>query len=487
MTRTKKVKHLALGKKDIIYLLKIVVCSLFMAFSIGLLNCIIRNVDISEHFNNNYYRYFVVAGFIAISLFAVMAYFRCREEDIMAVDTKKCLNVIVLSMIFTYAFCVFFGSSISLYSMPLMILPLLVASLIDWRPALISNTLVSIGLVFFYKVIDSSLSLYPLLVCIFSNLIGSLFIITKMNRLKTRMTLLGNVLVINFIINFVVSSLSQILLATINFYSILNILLWSLLGAGLNVSLFMILLPIFERVFRLYSNFRLEELCSPDNKIIKEFAELAPGTFSHSAEVALYAQFCAYKIGENPSLAKAAAYYHDIGKLKNPLCFTENQKGYNPHDDYIPEVSVYMITDHVKTGYQRIKEEKLPDILADIALQHHGTTPVKYFFYKVKKITDKQLEQEEYCYAGPKPQTKLAALIMITDTVEAATRSLGVEPEEAELRKFIHGLIQDKINTEQFSECPITYQDLKTIEETLIDIIPRYHHQRVKYDNNNEK
>ena len=189
---------------------------------------------------------------------------------------------------------------------------------------------------------------------------------------------------------------------------------------------------------------------------MKRLSTEAPGTFNHSLSVGNLAQLCALAIGENPQLAKAAAYYHDVGKLRDPLCYVENQKDYNPHDDFIPEVSVYVITQHTNWGYELIKKENLPDVIADIAKEHHGTTPVNYFYNKVKKLTEERVDSSEFCYDGPIPSGRIGAIIMIADTVEAASRSQGISTDEKELRAFIHELIEEKRRLGQFDNCGLT-------------------------------
>ncbi|MBD5092639.1 MAG: HDIG domain-containing protein [Clostridiales bacterium] len=263
-------------------------------------------------------------------------------------------------------------------------------------------------------------------------------------------------------------------------------ILWNVLfcyGAGvLSAMLFMPIVALFEGIFNIADDFRLSELCNLSNPLLKRLASEAPGTFNHSLVVGTIAEACASAIGENPNLARCAAYYHDIGKLKAPLYFSENQSDYNPHDELIPEVSVSMITSHTLFGEILAKQNRLPSEIVGICRQHHGTAPVSYFFNKANNLQEEgTLAQDNYTYAGPKPQTKIAAIIMICDTVEAAIRSFTPETREGYFKR-IEMLVDDKIRLRQFDECPITLGDIAIIKKTLMESLVGMHHGRIDYD-----
>ena len=264
--------------------------------------------------------------------------------------------------------------------------------------------------------------------------------------------------------------------------------LWALVSSVLAVVLFTTVLPLFELGFKAFTTFRLYEICSFNTPLLKRLRNEAPGTFNHSITVGSYAEQCAMAIGENPQLARAAGYYHDVGKLKNPEAFIENQRGYNPHDDLIPEVSVKMITEHTDYGAQLItKSGYLPLFLADVALEHHGTTPVAYFYNKAQKMVEGTLDESGFSYANPRPKTRIAAIIMIVDVVEAAVRSQGGAGSKTELKKFIMSLVDQKIKQGQFSDCPITFKDIESIADTLTDLLPASFHGRISYNNDGKK
>ncbi|MCM1306581.1 MAG: HDIG domain-containing protein [Bacteroides sp.] len=258
--------------------------------------------------------------------------------------------------------------------------------------------------------------------------------------------------------------------------------LWYYGGNAFSAVGFMFFVAFFEGIFNIPDDFRLSELCNLSNPLLKRLASEAPGTFNHSLVVGTLSESCASAIGENPNLARCAAYYHDIGKLKAPLYFSENQSDYNPHDELIPEVSVSMITSHTLFGEILAKQNRLPKEVVDICRQHHGTSPVGYFYRKALSLNeDEQLAMEKYKYSGPKPQTKIAAIVMITDTVEAAIRAyIPNSLEEYESR--IDALVDEKVKLKQFDECPLTMSDISVIKKTVIYALASMHHSRIDYD-----
>ena len=259
-----------------------------------------------------------------------------------------------------------------------------------------------------------------------------------------------------------------------------EILIYSALNCVLSMLLFMFILPIFEWVFAEMTTFRLRELTSDSSKLMKKLKEHASGTYNHSIVVAQLAESCAIAINEDSELARAAAYYHDVGKLKNPEMFTENQRGYNMHNELTPELSVDIIRSHARDGAKLIKKYRLPEIFADVALQHHGTMPIKYFYAKALKLSDGTLNPANYSYSGPTPTSKIAAIIMICDASEAAARSLPERtPEKVEA--LVRSLVEERMNMDQFADCDITLKELSIIIRTLANNLTGVYHSRIEY------
>lgn len=258
------------------------------------------------------------------------------------------------------------------------------------------------------------------------------------------------------------------------------LLAYGALGALFSVLLYMVLLPLFELFFAELTVFRMREIASPGAKLIKKLKEEAPGTYNHSVVVAQLAEACAIAIGEDGELARAAAYYHDMGKLKAPEMFTENQSERNLHNDLSPEVSVEIIREHATYGAKLIKKRHLPEFLADVAVQHHGTMPIKYFYAKALKMTDGEVDMANYSYFGPTPRSRIAAIIMIADASEAAARSLS-NRTPAKMEALVGSIIEERLNLDQFADCPITMGDLTVITSTITQALTGLYHSRISY------
>jgi hypothetical protein len=255
---------------------------------------------------------------------------------------------------------------------------------------------------------------------------------------------------------------------------------FGVLGSIFSVAFFMILLPIFENVFRILTVFRLHELIGPDAKLLKRLKEEAPGTFNHSVVVAGLAESCASAIGENAELARAAAYYHDVGKMRQPEFFTENQGDTNKHDELTPELSVDIIRSHTKDGADLLRAYHMPEFFADVAEQHHGTMPITYFYTKALRMSDGEINIKDYSYLGPKPSSKIAAIIMIADACEASTRSLQ-DRSAKNVESMVRNIIQQRMDLEQLSECDLSMNELQIIKETLVGSLTGIYHHRIKY------
>jgi putative nucleotidyltransferase with HDIG domain len=196
--------------------------------------------------------------------------------------------------------------------------------------------------------------------------------------------------------------------------------------------------------------------------------------------VASLAEACSNAIGLNPLLARACAYYHDIGKIKKADYFAENQSGYNPHDELSPELSTDIIRAHARDGADLIRKFRYPEVLAEAAEQHHGTMPIRYFYAKALKFTDGELDIEDYSYYGPKPKTKINAIIMICDACEAKVRTVGNRTHE-NVDKAVKEIIEERMDLDQFTDCDITFRELDIIRNTITNTLAGVYHERVKY------
>ena len=266
--------------------------------------------------------------------------------------------------------------------------------------------------------------------------------------------------------------------------------LWYSGGAAVAGLLMTGVLPFLERLFDIQTDISLLELSDANHPLLKELVQRAPGTYNHSINVASMSEAAADAIGANGLLCRVAAYFHDVGKLRKPDYFIENQAGgANKHDDLAPTMSTLVIIAHVKDGAEIARKHRLPRRIIDLIEQHHGTTLVEYFYRRAEQqLIDKtentdqdaDLDEGDFRYPGPKPQSPEAAVMMLADTVESASRALR-DPAPARIESLVKTVAKKKMDDGQFDECQITIQQLTTIEESLIKSLNAMYHARVKY------
>lgn len=240
------------------------------------------------------------------------------------------------------------------------------------------------------------------------------------------------------------------------------------------------MLPFFESAFGMLSTMRLIELSNPNHPLLKKILMETPGTYHHSLMVANLADASCEAIGANGLLARVGCYYHDIGKTKKPQFFIENQVNIeNPHDRLPPEKSRDIILAHGVQGAEMLQKHKMPKEIVDVAVQHHGTSVLKFFYYKAKE-KDPDIEEESFRYAGPKPQTKEIAIICIADSLEAAVRSMK-EPTSEKIKKLVDAIVEDKLKDGQFEECDISLKELKKVKAVMCETLNGIFHSRIEY------
>ena len=242
------------------------------------------------------------------------------------------------------------------------------------------------------------------------------------------------------------------------------------------------LVYVYEKLFSLVSDVSLLELTDTNHPILKEMAEKAPGTFQHSLQVSNLAEQAIMEIGGNVLLVRAGAMYHDIGKMNNPLFFIENQMaGVNPHDELSADESAKVIISHVIKGIEKAKKFNLPEQIIDFIRTHHGDSMVQYFYRQyVTKFPEKMDHTEQFSYPGPKPFSKETAVLMMADSVEAATRSLP-EKNPEKISTLVNNIIQNQMNNGQFDNAYITLKEIVLIKKIFIKKLQNVHHSRIEY------
>jgi putative nucleotidyltransferase with HDIG domain len=256
--------------------------------------------------------------------------------------------------------------------------------------------------------------------------------------------------------------------------------LWGASGAGTATLIALLLMPFVRDGLGLAEDIRLLEAASPAHPLMKELITRAPGTYTHSVATANLAEAVAEKIGADALLTRVGAYYHDVGKIRRPVYFFENQQpGFNPHDEARPQLSAVIITAHVNDGYELAKRHHLPPKVLDIVKQHHGTTLVRYFYNKAAAL-DAGVFEADFRYQGERPKSREAALVMLADSSEAAVRALQ-QPNEPGITAVVRSVVEERLEDGQLDESQLSVSDMEQVVETYSHVLASMYHARLEY------
>jgi len=317
----------------------------------------------------------------------------------------------------------------------------------------------------------------------FSALIGALGATMAMTRVQHRRVFMRA--------GFLAALLNVVAIATTHFLLASSATSWSdfayqllygMVGGLLSAVLTIGLLPFLEATFGVITHMGLLELANPNHPLLRKLLLETPGTYHHSLIVGNLAESAAEVIGADPLICRVGAYYHDVGKMKRPLFFIENQiAGDNPHDKIAPNLSHLIVTSHVSDGMDMLREHNLPEPVRAICAEHHGTTILWYFYNKALE-EDKHgaVDQDQFRYPGPKPQSKEAAIVMMCDAVEASVRSIG-KPTPPRIEAMIRKIIKDRLQDGQLDQCDITLRDLDLMVEAFMRTLQGIYHERIEY------
>ncbi|MEN6413327.1 MAG: HDIG domain-containing metalloprotein [Veillonellales bacterium] len=357
------------------------------------------------------------------------------------------------------------------FAAPIAAGALLSAILIDTRVGL----LVSVVLALLFGIVVEH-DLRPVIVA----LIGSMAGVYNVSRLNHGHSLTKT--------GFWIAAVNFIVIASAGFVEQISspqILTQGLMGliSGVGSAVITIgLLPYLEHTFNITTPIKLLELAQPNHPLLQRLLLDAPGTYHHSVLVGNLAETAAGLIGADPITVRVGAYYHDIGKIKRPYFFIENQVGTdNPHDKIAPSLSTLIVTSHIKDGLDLCRDYHLPSVIMDIVQQHHGTMLVSYFYKRATEIEHSEcIIEADFRYEGPRPQTKEAALILLADACEAAVRSIA-KPNVNRIEAMVRKLIRERLNDGQFDECNLTLKDLNIIGDVYIRVLSGMFHTRIEY------
>lgn len=425
---------------------------------------------IGEDISKDYIYTYIILFFYVLFVLILQYIYMKNENNKILNNTKLVFLILLLNLLSLIIARVF--TLVSVFLIPIACTPILMTVFLGSKISIIIN---SFNLLFIGIIIGFEPQI--ILVAIVANIISSLTL-KKVNQRNDILYSTAYLAVSSAII-----VLSSGILLSNNIKRILIDVALATGGAFISGILAMGLLPFLESSFNLVTNMKLLELSNPNNLLLKRLLMEAPGTYHHSIMVANLAEVAAEEVGANPMLVRVGAYYHDIGKIKRPFFFGENQLGgVNPHDKISPALSTTIIISHVKDGLELAKEYDVPTIVTDMIAQHHGTTLVKYFYYTLKNNSENPdlIKEDDFRYPGPKPQTKEAAIIMMADSVEAAVRSIQ-EPTLDKIEAMVNNIIKDKLNSNQLNECDLTFKDLEVIKACFLKVLKGIYHHRIEY------
>ncbi len=425
----------------------------------------------SQVWNASNYNWILFAYTLLVSLALLMLllFLRKYRRDVFENNTKVTfiffnifLMVFITTMVVNY-------SSEYIYVVPICILPLIFKAFFDARLGLFAHV---ITVLLLGSIVPNSYEY------MFLQIIAGIVTILTISELYKRANLfisVGQITLIYIIAYFAFFVIHEGSVETIKWETFI----WFVL-CGLATLFVQPLIYIYEKLFGLVSDVSLLELSDTNSKLLKELSNKAPGTFHHSLNVANLAEACANEVGANAMLLRVGALYHDIGKMKNPTYFIENQStGINPHDELHSIESARIIIEHVITGIEIAKKYNLPDRVIDFIRTHHGTSMVYYFYIKEKELQP-EVDKSEFMYPGPKPFSKETAILMMCDSVEAASKSLK-EPTSTKIDLFVENIISKQIDEGQFLNANITFKEIQSIKKVLKHKLANIYHLRIEY------
>ncbi|MDB2462679.1 HDIG domain-containing protein [Algibacter sp.] len=427
----------------------------------------------SQVWNESNYNWvlFAYTLLVALALLMLLLFLRKYRMEVFENNTKVTFIFFnILLMVFITTLVVNYDSKY-IYIVPICILPLVFKAFFDARLGLFAHVLTVLLLGF---IVPNSFEY------LFLQIIAGIVTILTVSELYKRANLfisVGQITLIYIIAYFAFFVIHEGSVETLKWETFI----WFIL-CGLATLFVQPLIYAYEKLFGLVSDVSLLELSDTNSKLLKELSDKAPGTFHHSLNVANLAESSANEIGANAMLVRVGALYHDIGKMKNPTYFTENQStGINPHDELSSKESARIITDHVIDGIEIARKNNLPDRVIDFIRTHHGTSVVYYFYMQEKKdYPDIDVDKLDFSYPGPKPFSKETAILMMCDSIEAASKSLK-EPTSTKIEAFVEKIINKQIEEGQFLNANITFKEIQSIKKVLKHKLANIYHLRIEY------
>ncbi len=408
---------------------------------------------------------------VLTSMMVIYMFLRSFRKEVLENTIRVSFILLTMLLMVTIASLTLKFNLISIYIIPFAVLPIILKTFFDSRLALFVH-MITILLVGFF--VPNGFEF------VFLNVVAGMVAIISLTDVYRRSKLIITSVSVIFtysIIYIGIGLIQEGRLALIDY----RYFSWFCLN-GLLILISYPLIYLFERIFGFTSDATLMELSNTNQPLLRKLAEQAPGTFQHSLQVANLAEDAVFHIGGNPLLVRAGALYHDIGKMEDPLYYIENQSNNtNPHDNLEFEQSAKIIIDHVRKGVELAKKNKLPEAIVNFIRTHHGTTTVQYFYRSfLRKYPETEVDVKRFSYPGPKPFSKETAIVMMADSVEAASRSLN-SINEAAIEKLVDQIITSQMTDEQYNDAQITFKDITTVKEVFKRRLQNMYHVRISY------
>jgi len=415
----------------------------------------------------------IVSGYtilVALAFLMLLLFLKKYRLEIFENNTKVTFiffNIILIVLLITL---IVKYDAKYIYIAPIVILPLVLKAFFDARLGLFTHVLTVLLLGF---IVPNSFEF------IFLQIIAGIVTILTISELYKRANLFISVIQITFVYFVAYFAFSIIQEGNAQNLDWEKFLYFTINGGA---TLFVLpLIYVFEKLFSLVSDESLKELSNTNSKLLRELAEKAPGTFQHSLQVANLAEACANEVQANSMLVRTGALYHDIGKMINPMYFTENQStNVNPHNELTPTDSALIIINHIIEGVELAKKNRLPDRIIDFIRTHHGTTLVYYFYKKEEELIGNIPEKHHFQYPGPIPFSKETAILMMCDSVEAASKSIK-EPTAQAFDNLVEKIVNKQMEEGQFMNADITFKELQIIKKVLKKKLKNIYHLRIEY------
>jgi cyclic-di-AMP phosphodiesterase PgpH len=419
--------------------------------------------------------YLIIVGkiiFLSVLLLTLFLFIYNIRRYLLKSKRDITFTLIMMTLMIWFCKVVIVSDAFPVYIVPFAVLALIIRTFLDARLAIFVNTITALIVGFMvpngYEFVLLSIP------------VGSIAVISQ-NKLQKREQLILTSLIIFICYSITYIGISLIQEANLNSIDWVQFK-WFLINASLTLITYLLVF-LLEKSFGFVSDVTLIELSYSTQKLLRKLSEEAPGTFQHSLQVANLAEEAVMRLGGNPLLVRAGAMYHDIGKIAEPQYYIENQAyGLNPHEQHSFEDSAKIIMGHVAHGVELARKHKIPEQIIDFIRTHHGTTKTSYYYNKLNNSDEANIDEKKFTYAGPLPSSRETAVLMLADSIEAASRSLEAKTSD-NLKELIDSVFRQKIDAGQLDSAPLTFKDITLLKEVFLDKLLNIYHVRVSYPN----